>query len=58
MRMESAPIFEDSITGCGQEFRGGVAKFGGVGVQIAAVNQSTRGAKLEIANNFRHINLD
>ena len=28
MRMESAPTFEDSITACGQEFRGGVAKFG------------------------------
>ena len=51
--MESAPTFEDSIAGCAQEFGRGVAKFGGVGVQIAAVNQSAHEAKAEIAvNNF------
>ena len=44
MRMESAPIFEDSITGCGQEFRGGVAKFGGRGANCC--ESTTRGAKL------------
>ena len=54
MRMESAPTFEDSITGCGQEFGRGVAKFGGRGANRGCESVPAREAKLEIAlNNFR-----
>ena len=52
--MESAPIFEDSITGRSQEFRRGVAKFGAL-ANRRCESVATRGAKCDRVNNFRYL---